>query len=82
MVNAIRGTAYVLAGDFEKAVDILREAEVKLRAMYNLDKIVYSTFFRAKTIYYFKKNDYEQFYQNSLQYLAYTDTKVSNGCLN
>lgn len=73
MLNSTRGSVYVLGGNFEKATEMLREAEVKLRAMYNLDKIVYSFFFKAKTLFYFKKEDFEQYYMNSLQYLAYTD---------
>ena len=73
MILSIRALVHVLGSSFEKAKKYLLEAEPKLRAMYNLDKIVYSTFFKARALYYLKKSEYSEFYQNSLQYLAYTD---------
>ena len=59
MLNSVRGTVYVMDSEFEKATEILDAAELKLRAMYNLDKLVYSFFFKAKTVFYLKKANYE-----------------------
>ena len=78
MLNSVRGTVYVMESEFEKATEILDAAELKVRAMYNLDKLVYSFFFKAKTVFYLKKANFEQYYKSSLQFLAYTDQKVNS----
>jgi hypothetical protein len=74
MILSVRALVHVLASSFEKAKNYLIEAEPMIKSLYNLDKIVYSTFFKSKALYYLKKSEYSEFYQNSLQYLAYTDS--------
>lgn len=77
MLTAVRAIMLIIDGDFEKANTCLKEVEPTLKAMYNLNKIVYSYFFKAKALYYLKRSEFSEFYQNSLQYLAYTSPEVS-----
>jgi len=46
--------------------------------MNGLDKIIYSTYFRSRALYHLKRNEYADYYQNSLQYLAYTNSSDLN----
>ena len=43
----------------------------------DLDPIVYSTYYSLMSAYYKSKENYEEFYKNALQYLAYTHESVA-----
>ena len=42
----------------------------------DLDPLVYSGFYLLSANYHAQKNNYEEFYKNGLQYLAYTPENV------
>ena len=42
----------------------------------DLDPVVYSDYYKLTSAYYKTKENYEDFYKNSLQYLAYTHESV------
>lgn len=72
MILSLRAMVHILDSSFTKAKEYLLEAEPILKAMYGLEKMVYSTFFRSRALYHLKRAEYSDYYQNSLQYLAYT----------
>lgn len=59
-------------GLYNDCIDILIEIEDKLRALHDVDQIVHSGLYRTMANYYKRKENHELFYQNGLQFLAYT----------
>ncbi len=60
----------------EGVVEILKNTTKALETKNNVDPFVYSSLHRIYAIYYKKRNDHENFYHQSLQYLAYTHESV------
>jgi len=46
--------------------------EKKIEKMNDLDPLIYSYFYKLSARYYASKKNFEEFYKNGLQYLAYT----------
>ena len=59
--------------DTISAHKIMDQLQLKVEKEHNLDQIVYSFFYQVQAEYFGSKNDFENFYNNSLQYLAYTN---------
>jgi 26S proteasome regulatory subunit N9 len=53
-------------------VEILDSVKKSLETLSDVDPKVYAHLSRAYAVYYRRKEDYENFYKSSLQYLAYT----------
>jgi 26S proteasome regulatory subunit N9 len=56
----------------EEALQVIKDVQKKIEKMSDLDPLIYSYFYRLSSRYYAKKRNYEEFYKNGLQYLAYT----------
>jgi len=67
---------YLQSGNSDETYKILVEAQKELYKINDVESITYSRLYYVFSEYYRAKNDYEQFYQYSLQYLAYTDEEV------
>jgi 26S proteasome regulatory subunit N9 len=59
-------------GQYNECFDLLTEVEGQLRAQNDVDQIVYSENYKTLAMYYRRKEKYTEFYQNGLQFLAYT----------
>jgi len=59
-------------GHYNECLDLLEEVEDQLKALNDVDQIVYSELYKTLALYYRRKEKYTEFYQNGLQYLAYT----------
>jgi 26S proteasome regulatory subunit N9 len=59
-------------GQYNECFDILEFVEDQLRAQNDVDQIVYSELYKTLALYYRRKEKYTEFYQNGLQFLAYT----------
>lgn len=62
-------------GQYNEWFDLLTEVEGQLRAQNDVDQIVYSENFKTLALYYRRKEKYTEFYQNGLQFLAYTPSE-------
>lgn len=60
------------AGKLEDTLQIIRDVNKKMERLNDLDPLVYSGFYLLSANYHAQKNNYEEFYKNGLQYLAYT----------
>eukprot|EP00331_Platyophrya_macrostoma_P005899 CAMPEP_0176423540 /NCGR_PEP_ID=MMETSP0127-20121128/10339_1 /TAXON_ID=938130 /ORGANISM="Platyophrya macrostoma, Strain WH" /LENGTH=383 /DNA_ID=CAMNT_0017804499 /DNA_START=30 /DNA_END=1181 /DNA_ORIENTATION=+ len=65
-------------GNVDDAWTDIAEINKEIDNMSDLDSIVYSDYYYLASAYYKTKANYEEFYKNSLQYLAYThESKIS-----
>jgi len=62
-------------GQYNECFDLLHDVEDQLRAQNDVDQIVYSELYKTLALYYRRKEKYSEFYQNGLQFLAYTPTE-------
>lgn len=79
---------YLSLGEYNKCLDLLEEVEDSLKALNDVDQIVYSELYKTLALYYRRKEKYSEFYQNGLQFLAYTpseelsETEKREWCIN
>jgi 26S proteasome regulatory subunit N9 len=60
------------------SIEILNEVKKQVEYLSDVEPKVYSTLALVFAAYYRRKEDYENYYQSSLQYLAYTpDSELS-----
>lgn len=62
-------------GDYNECLDILKEVESDLKAQNDVDQLVYSELYKTLAVYYRRKEKFSEFYQNGLQFLAYTSSE-------
>lgn len=60
-------------GEYNDCIDLLREVELELKGLNDVEQIVYSELYRTLATYFKRREKYSEFYQNGLQFLAYTD---------
>ena len=59
-------------GQHHDSFEILNQVKKRLETLSDVDPKVYASLSKAFAVYYRRKEDYENFYKSSLQYLAYT----------
>ena len=59
-------------GQHHDSLEMLNEVKNSLEALSDVDSKVYANLSRVLAQYYKRKDDHENFYSNSLSYLAYT----------
>jgi len=60
------------AGNLEETQQIIRDVSKIIERLNDLDPLVYSEYYLLCANYHAKKQTYEEFFKNGLQYLAYT----------
>lgn len=55
---------------------ILTDSQKKIERWNDVDSFVYSTLHKLFASYFKSRNEYDEFYNHSLQYLAYTPETV------
>ena len=63
--------------NLEQGLQTIRTIAKKVEKSGELHPLVYSAFYLLQAEYSAIKKNYEEFYQNALQYLAYTPEEVS-----
>jgi len=58
--------------------EVIISLKVTLAKMFDVDPIIYCNFYKLSATYYFKKKNHDEFYNHSLQYLAYVKDQVNN----
>lgn len=74
-LNLLEAKVHLAGNNFEEGLRIQQEAEAALDAMREVPKVVYAVLQETKAIYYWKKADYDSYYQTALKWLAYLDEK-------
>lgn len=75
-------------GEYNDCIDLLKTVEDSLKVLNDVDQIVYSQLYKTLAVYYRRKEKFSEFYQNGLQFLAYTsdeelsDAEKREWCIN
>ena len=75
-LRILKGFVFIDLNRLYECEDILKYLKIQLEKSFEVDQIVYTQFYRLSAYYYEKKENYDEFYSNSLQYLAYVNQTV------
>ena len=76
-IKIIKGFCYYSLDKMYELEDIVKNTEHDFSGNIEIDSSLYAQYYKLSTLYYEKKQDYDNFYNNAFQYLAY-ETKISN----
>lgn len=76
-IKIIKGFCYLALDKMYELEEIIKNTEQDFSGNIEIDESLYSQYYKLSTLYYEKKQDYDNFYNNAFQYLAY-ETKISN----
>ena len=76
-IKIIKGFCYLDLNKMYELEDIVKNTEQDFSSNIEIDTSLYAQYYKLSSLYYEKKEDYDNFYNNSFQYLAY-ETKLSN----
>ena len=73
----LKGECLLKLGKLYECEDIIKSTKAQLEKRFEVDQIIYSSFYKLSAYYYEKKGNYDDFYNNCLQYLGYMKDSVS-----
>ena len=76
-IKIIKGFCYLDLNKMYELEEIIKTTEVDFSGKYEIDSSLYAQYYKLSTLFYEKKQDYDNFYHNAFQYLAY-ETKISD----
>ena len=76
-IKIIKGFCYLPLDKMYELEEIVKSTEEDFSSNIEIDASLYSQYYKLSTLFYEKKQDYDNFYNNAFQYLAY-ETKISN----
>ena len=76
-VKIIKGFCYLELNKMYELEEIVKNTEHDFTGNIEIDTSLYSQYYKLSMLFYEKKQDYDKFYSNAFQYLAY-ETKLSN----
>ena len=76
-IKIIKGFCYLELNKMYDLEEILKTTEVDFTGKFEIESTLYAQYYKLSTLFYEKKNDYDNFYSNAFQYLAY-ETKISD----
>ena len=76
-IKILKGFCYYDLNRMYELEDIVKNTEQDFSGNIEIDSSLYSQYYKLSTLYYEKKQDYDNFYNNAFQYLAY-ETKITN----
>ena len=76
-IKIIKGFCYLELNKMYDLEEILKTTEVDFTGKFEIESSLYAQYYKLCTLFYEKKNDYDNFYSNAFQYLAY-ETKISD----
>jgi 26S proteasome regulatory subunit N9 len=59
-----------------KCEELIKSVRSELEKRFEVDQIVYSSFYKLSLLYYKRKENFDEFYTNALQFLAYVKDNV------
>lgn len=75
-LRILKGFALLELNKLYECEDIIKNLKTQLERSFELDQIVLANFSKLAAYYYEKKENYDEFYNNSLQFLAYVRENV------
>ncbi len=75
-MKTLKGFCYLKLNNLIECEGIIKNLKVELEKKFEVDQIIYSNFYRLSAIFYEIKKNYDEFYSNCLQYLAYVKDTV------
>jgi 26S proteasome regulatory subunit N9 len=60
-----------------ECLEIINFLKLQLEKSFEVDQLIYSNFYKLSAFYFEKKKNYDEFYNNALQYLAYVKDNVN-----
>ena len=76
-VKIIKGFCYLDLNKMFELEEIVKSTEVDFSGKFEIEPSLYAQYYKLSTLFYEKKKDYDNFYSNAFQYLAY-ETKISD----
>ena len=76
-IKIIKGFCYLPLDKMYELEEIVKSTEEDFSSNIEIDASLYSQYYKLSTLFYEKKQDYDNFYNNAFQYLAY-ETKISD----
>ena len=76
-INIIKGFCYLELNKMYELEEIIKTTEVDFTGKYEIESTLYAQYYKLSSLFYEKKNDYDNFYSNAFQYLAY-ETKIAD----
>ena len=76
-IKILKGFCYLELDKMYELEDIINTTEVDFTGKFEIDSTLYAQYYKLSTLFYEKKKDYDRFYNNAFQYLAY-ETKLND----
>ena len=76
-IKILKGFCYLELDKMYELEDIINTTEVDFTGKFEIESTLYAQYYKLSTLFYEKKKDYDKFYNNAFQYLAY-ETKLND----
>ena len=73
-IKIIKGFCYLDLNKMFELEEIVKSTKVDFSGKYEIEPSLYAQYYKLSTLFYEKKKDYDNFYVNAFQYLAYETT--------
>lgn len=73
-IKIIKGFCYLDLNKMFELEEIVKSTKVDFSGKYEIEPSLYAQYYKLSTLFYEKKKDYDNFYDNAFQYLAYETT--------
>lgn len=74
-LNIIEAKVNILAGNFEEGVKLQKKVESNIEILREIPKTIYSALQLTKSLFFWSKNDFDNYYIVAVKCLAYLDEK-------
>lgn len=75
-LRILKGFCFYELNRLYECEEIIKSLKSQLEKSFEVDQVIYSNFYKLSALYYEKKENYDEFYNNSLQFLAYVKENV------
>ncbi len=75
-MKILKGNALLELNKLYECEEIIKGLKIQLEKSFEVDQLIYSNFYKLSALYYEKKENFDEFYNNALQYLAYVKEGV------
>ena len=73
-IKIIKGFCYLDLNKMFELEEIVKSTKIDFSGKYEIEPSLYAQYYKLSTLFYEKKKDYDNFYDNAFQYLAYETT--------
>lgn len=75
-LRILKGFCFYEMNKLYECEEIIKYLRVQLEKSFEVDQLIYSNFYKLSAYYFEKKENYDEFYNNSLQFLGYVKDQV------